>query len=87
MCLVKQAWPITEIKEKQSDSQSSGGESSTIGKCTSAFVILKHMLEKYQTGVQNFLKYLRDIRITVARSTGWFKYDELRMKRASQLHS
>jgi hypothetical protein len=45
------------------------------------------MLEKYETGVQNFLKYLRDIRIAAARSAGWFKYDEFRMKRASQPHS
>lgn len=34
------------------------------------------MLEKYWTRAQEFLKYMRDIRLGAARSQGWFKYDE-----------
>ena len=34
------------------------------------------MLEKYRSRAQEFLKYMRDIRLAASRSQGWFRYDE-----------
>ena len=34
------------------------------------------MLEKYRSRAQEFLKYMRNIRLAASRSQGWFRYDE-----------
>lgn len=34
------------------------------------------MLEKYRVRAQEFLKYMRDVRMAASRSPGWFRYDE-----------
>lgn len=47
------------------------------------------MLEKYRSRAQEFLKYMRDIRLAADRSgNGWFTYDEqFRIRKASDPHS
>ncbi|XP_062609590.1 uncharacterized protein LOC134271400, partial [Saccostrea cucullata] len=57
----------------------------TIEKWTNAFMIyMSVMLKKYRTRAQEFLKYMRDIRLAASRSQGWFKYDEqYRLRKAS----
>lgn len=43
------------------------------------------MLEKYRARAQEFIKYMRDIRMAADRSSnGWFIYDEqFRIRKAS----
>ncbi|XP_056020808.1 uncharacterized protein LOC130054574 [Ostrea edulis] len=61
----------------------------TIDKWTNAFMIyMSVMLEKYRARAQEFLKYMRDIRLAATRSQGWYKYDEqYRLRKASNPES
>lgn len=62
----------------------------SIDKWTSAFIIFTSiMLEKYRFRVQEFLKYMRDVRLAADRSgNGWFTYDEqFRLRKVSDPHS
>lgn len=62
----------------------------SIDKWTSAFIIFTSiMLEKYRSRAQEFLKYMRDVRLAADRSAnGWFTYDEqFRLRKVSDPHS
>ena len=69
--------------------KSNSGSYLTIEKWTNAFMIYTSvMLEKYRSRAQEFLKYMRDIRLAASRSQGWFKYDEqYRLRKANNPES